>query len=109
MKRQFIETNIFAKRWKALNLDDDDLLRLQNELMVNPDIGDIMVGTGGARKIRFALPGTGKSGGTRVIYVDVVHDKQIYLLLCYAKAKQEILTSEQTQALKALIKSIKED
>lgn len=108
MKRQFVETSIFVKRWKELQLDDDDLLELQNYLMQNPSIGDIIVGTGGARKIRFALPHKGKSGGARVIYVDVLHAGQIHLLLCYAKARQENLTSEQKQQLKTFIKAIKE-
>ena len=109
MKRQFVETTIFTKRWKDLNLSDGDLLMLQNFLLKNPDAGDIMTGTGGARKVRFALPNKGKSGGARVIYVDVLHDKQIHLLLCYAKSKQETLTNEQKQQLKLFIKAIKEE
>jgi len=108
MKRQFVETSTLTRCWEALGLDDDDLLNLQIHLLKNPNAGDIIVGTGGARKIRFALPHKGKSGGARIIYVDVIHDKQIHLLLCYAKAKQENLTDEQKQQLKALIKVIKE-
>ena len=109
MKRQFIETNIFTKLWQELGLNDEDLLKLQNHLMKDPLVGDIIQGTGGARKIRFALPNKGKSGGARIIYVDVFQDKQIYLLLCYSKAKQENLSDEQKQQLKILIKAIKED
>ena len=108
MKRQFVETDIFSKRWKELNLDDDDLLKLQWHLAEYPDAGKVISGTNGARKIRFALPHKGKSGGARVIYVDVLHHKRIYLLLCYAKAKQENLTGEQKQLLSSLIKTIKE-
>ena len=109
MTRQFVETTIFTRRWKDLDLTDDDLLKLQNFLLKNPDAGDIIVGTGGARKIRFALPHKGKSAGARVIYVDVVHDKQIHLLLCYSKARQGDLSSEQRQQLSLFIKAIKED
>ena len=89
-------------------MDDDDLSRLQSNLILNPKAGDIIIGTGGARKIRFALSNKGKSGGLRIIYVDVIYDKQIHLLLCYSKAKKETLTSEQKQQLKTLIKAIKE-
>jgi len=73
----------------------------------HPSDGKLLVGASGARKIRFALPHKGKSGGVRVIYVDVIHDKEIHLLLCYAKSQQESLTAEQTQQLKAYIEIIK--
>lgn len=109
MTKGFVETKIFTKRWFDLGLTDDDLLVLQIYLMQNPDIGDIMEGTGGARKIRFALPDKGKSGGIRAIYVDIIKDEKVYLLLCYPKSKQDNLTDEQKKQLKALIKAIKED
>ena len=109
MKRTFIETTVFTKRWKELNLSDDDLQELQTYILKYPAAGDIIKETGGARKIRFALSGKSKSGGIRVIYVDVVYDKQIYLLLCYSKSKQEDLTHEQKQLLKTFIKALKEE
>ena len=65
MKRTFLETKIFMKRWRELELDDDDLLELQEFILKNPDAGDIIQGAGGLSKLRFALPGTGKSGGIR--------------------------------------------
>jgi len=108
MVRQFVETTIFTRQWKNMDLDDNDLLQLQSHLMKNPNEGDIIVGTGGARKIRFALPHKGKSGGARVIYVNVIQDKEIHLLLCYPKGKQENLTEEQKKQLKGFIKMIKE-
>jgi hypothetical protein len=67
----------------------------------------VIQGTSGARKIRYALPGKGKSGGVRVIYVDIVRDKQIHLLLCYSKVKQEDLTNEQKQQVNILVKALK--
>ena len=109
MVLQFVETTTFTKRWNRLGLDEDDLLALQKRLMDNPMAGDIIIGTGGARKIRFALPHKGKSSGARVIYVDVLHDKQIHLLMCYAKAKQEALTDEQKHQLRTIIKAIREE
>jgi len=63
MKREFISTSIFDKRWDNLNLSDDDLRDLQNYIMKDPSAGDIIVGTGGAKKTRYALPGKGKSSG----------------------------------------------
>ena len=106
---QFVETTIFTKLWSDLGLTQDDLLELQMRLMESPTAGDLIVGTGGARKLRFALQHKGKSGGARIIYIDILHDKQIHLLLCYAKAKKETLTDDQKKQLKAIIKAIKEE
>ena len=63
----FIETNVFTQLAATL-LDDEDLRGLQNLLLEKPDRGPVFTGTGGLRKLRFALPGRGKRGGARVIY-----------------------------------------
>jgi hypothetical protein len=91
-----------------MGLNDDDLIELQNQLMKRPTAGSVIQGTGGARKLRFALKNVGKSGGVRVIYVNVLIDEQIHLLLCYAKSGQEDLTELQKKQLKILINAIKE-
>jgi len=90
-----------------MGLDDDDLMELQRHIMKNLASGNLIVGTGGARKIRYALPNKGKSGGARVIYIDIVHAKHIHLLLCYPKGKQENLTPEQTKVVRQLTKALK--
>lgn len=78
MKRSFIELPIFKSRWEALGLNEEDLLRLQIELLADLKAGDVMQGTGGVRKMRFAFEHRGKSGGVRVIYVDFeVYEKNI--------------------------------
>lgn len=61
-----------------MGLNDDDLARLQRELLEDPKVGPVMQGTGGVRKMRFAFEDRGKSGSARVIYVDFeVYDKFI--------------------------------
>jgi len=107
MKRTFISTSVFDKRWFGLNLSDDDLYDLQLFIMNNPTAGDVIVGTGGAIKLRYALPEKGKSGGVRVIYTDITHINKTYLLLCYGKSEQDDLTSAQKKQLEKLIKTIK--
>ena len=108
MIRQFVETSIFSKRWTELGLGDDDLFDLQTFLIKRPSAGAVIPGTSGARKLRFAVSGKGKSSGSRIIYVDVLQDSQIHLLLCYSKAEQENLTEPQKKQLRTLIKTIKE-
>lgn len=60
MKRTFVELPIFRFRWEAMGLDDDDLARLQRELLEDPKIGPVMQGTGGVRKMRFVFEDRGK-------------------------------------------------
>lgn len=64
---EFVETPTCTRLLTAL-LTDDECAGLQNFLVENPERGDIIKGGGGIRKLRYALPGRGKSGGIRVIY-----------------------------------------
>ena len=70
LSRIFVELPSFAARWKALGLNDDDLLRLETMLLSDPKVGAVLQGTGGVRKVRFAFENRGKSGSVRVIYID---------------------------------------
>lgn len=67
MTRIFVELPTFRTVWKELGLTDRDLRRLQEDLLANPKAGNVMQGTGGIRKMRFAFENRGKSGSIRVI------------------------------------------
>lgn len=97
-----IETGMFTHLIKEL-LDDDDYRALQDALVNRPDLGDLIKGSGGLRKVRWNLKGTGKSGGVRVIYYWVVDDHHIRMLYVYPKGKQDNLTQEQVAQLKAIV------
>ena len=103
LSRIFVELPSFVDRWKALGLSDDDLLRLELDLLANPKIGPVLKGTGGVRKVRFAFENRGKSGSVRVIYVDFEIYEKIFLLTAYAKADQDNLTKTERNALKGLV------
>lgn len=109
MTREFIFTKPFLNCWKAMGLSDSDLKRLEEVLLSNPQLGDVIQGTGGARKLRIRLENSGKSGGGRVIYLDVFECEKLYLLFAYPKSVQENLTSEQKQAIKNIIEAIKKE
>lgn len=71
--------------------------------MQNPKIGAVIRGTGKMRKMRFAFEGRGKSGSTRVCYVDFEIKETIYLLAVFAKNELENLTKEERNHLKKQI------
>ena len=102
---EFIETPTFTRLVTAL-LSDDAYRDLQNELAEDPERGNIIRNGGGIRKMRFAVPGRGKSGGVRVIYYWIKDDHQIYLLVVYPKSKKDTLTDKETSILRELVKEL---
>ncbi len=110
MERLFVHTAPFIKCWKAMGLNDKDLRELENYLLKAPQSGDVIEGTGGARKLRIKLnTNHGKSGGGRVIYLDVFEKEKLYFLFAYPKNIQENLTAEQKKAIKNMIELIKKE
>jgi hypothetical protein len=99
----FLETTRFTKRVTEL-LSDEDYSRLQYYLAEFPDSGDLTQGGGGIRKLRYALPGHGKSGGARVIYYWLTKKDAILMLEIYAKNEQSDLTDKQVHRLREEVK-----
>ena len=96
------ETSIFTQCITQI-LDDDAYSKLQHYLAMYPDAGALIRNTGGIRKVRWALPGSGKSGGIRVIYFWRRSHDQIIMLLAYKKSRQENLTDDQKKTLKQIV------
>ena len=108
MTREFVYTAPFRNCWKILGLNDDDLLNLEKMLLENPQKGDVITGTGGAIKLRINLnDNRGKSGGGRVIYLDVFEKEKLYFLFAYPKNVQENLSAEQKKAIATMVARIK--
>jgi hypothetical protein len=99
MKAIFVESKSFEK-YRHAYLSENGYLKLQNELLVNPSLGDVIQGSGGLRKMRTALKGKGKRGGSRVIYYYFNTAKRFYLLTIYAKNEVSDLTTAQKKQLK---------
>ena len=106
MKSVFIELPPF-ERHRAAYLDDDAFRGLQNLLMKDPEAGDLMPGTGGLRKLRFAdaRRGKGKRGGLRIVYYRWNAGFQFWLFTLYDKDEMADLTQQQRTALKEMIKA----
>lgn len=88
----FIETSKFTKLLSDY-LSDDEYRMLQWHLQEKPDSGDIVRGSGGVRKVRWAPEGKGKSGGVRVIYYWKKSDYEIWMLTIYSKSEQATIPS----------------
>lgn len=95
----FIETSTFTKSVLQL-LDDERYSALQLHLAKHPDAGDIIRGSGGIRKVRWAGSGRGKRGGLRVIYYWWVAKDRISMLLVYPKNERDDLSVEQVKLLR---------
>ena len=109
LTREFIETPSFTRRWFELGFTDDDLAELQQFLIKNPDAGDMMVGTGGLQKLRYAFEGKGKSGGARVCYVDFAFFEKTYLIQVFSKGEKPNLTAAEKNAVKKAVGALKEE
>jgi hypothetical protein len=104
----FVETSVFTRRIAGI-LDDDSFADFQTELARNPEKGPVLEGTGGLRKARWKLPGKGKSGGIRIIYLHLKLRGRIYLVFVFAKNESDNLTASQKAELKKLVEAIKKE
>ncbi len=83
---EFIEATVFTK-YLYDYLSEDEYIGLQSFLLQYPESGKIVCGSGGVRKVRWAMPGKGKSGGVRVIYYFKKQDDEIWFLTIYSKSE----------------------
>lgn len=102
---EFVYTEEFSDSVRGL-LDSERLRALESELLERPEEGAVIAGTGGVRKMRFALPGRGKRGSIRVLYVYVKVDCRIYFLLVYPKNVRDTLTQGEKSALRSWIETL---
>jgi len=101
----FIESSIF-ERVLPTYLDDDEYSELQQYLIQNPEAGEVVPGSGGVRKMRWARPGAGKRGGLRIIYFVKYRSNEFWMLTLYAKAKRESIPAH---ILKQLLEAFRDE
>ena len=108
--REFVQTHTFSKQWDDLGLSDSDLRALESLLLSDPESGDLIPGSGGARKLRIqVVPTRGKRGGGRVIYVDYLDLEKLYMLFVYSKSEKSNLNPSEVSQIKNIVKSIEEE
>ena len=106
MNLQFVETSLFTKQVEGVGREL--LQAIQNDLLKNPERGDLIQGMGGARKGRAAFPGSGrgKRGSYRYIYLYLRDRGRVYLIWLYGKTEQADLSADQKKELRQIIDKI---
>ena len=99
---EFIETPLFTKIVERY-LSDDDYAELQSYLSEHPEAGDVICGSGGVRKLRWAAQGRGKRGGVRIIYYLRLAEGHIWMLTLYAKNVRETIPAHILRQIKEAI------
>ena len=97
-----VETSVFTRQVQEL-LTDEDYRLLQAALVLRPDLGDIIEGSGGIRKARWRTRSRGKRGGARVIYYWAVAQDRLLMLMIYSKSEKDDLTSSQLKLLRKIV------
>ncbi len=97
-----VETALFTRRAEVL-LSAAERVELIDFLAANPLAGDLIRGSGGVRKLRFAVGARGKSGGVRIIYYYLNQGIPIYAMLIYAKNEQANVSPEQLRQIVDLV------
>lgn len=105
MRLTFIYTDEFLKAVRTF-LDEEGLRNLENMLLENREAGDIIQGTHGLRKVRFALQNRGKSSGLRILYVLI--EDIVYFVWVFPKNKKTNITPAQRNAFAAIVQKLKE-
>jgi hypothetical protein len=105
MNAVFVELPPF-ERYRTDYLNDEGFRELQMLLIAYPEAGEVIVGAGGLRKVRFAdeKRGKGKRGGLRIIYFWWQEGQQFWLFALYNKDEMDDLTVEQKRTLKGFLK-----
>jgi hypothetical protein len=101
-----VETERFLAHAARLGLSETERTALVIFLAGNPEAGVIVPGTGGVRKLRWALPGRGKSGGARAIYYYHNESIPLYALDIYAKNQKANLSGAERNAVKQMVAAI---
>lgn len=101
-----VETETYLRDTKAAKLSDGERKQIVNFIAANPDAGHEIPGTGGARKVRFAGKGKGKSGGYRVITFYSGEDIPVFLLNVFAKNEKTDLSQTERNQFKTVLAAL---
>jgi hypothetical protein len=101
---EIVRTTRYQKDLKRLGVSLNERAGLETAISNDPTAGDVIKGTGGLRKIRFAFGGRGKRGGGRSIYFLFLSEDTAIMLAAYAKNEKSDLTDDDRKTLTKIAK-----
>jgi hypothetical protein len=101
-----VETQLFVRQASAV-WNDAEREAFIDFVAAYPEAGDVIPATGGVRKVRWGRSGGGKRGGARVVYLYHDAERPLYLLMVYAKARQEDLSPDEKRTVRQLAAVLK--
>ncbi len=104
---EIIETEAYLAAAKRAGMSEADREMVVNTIAADPEAGDLIKGTGGVRKVRFAKPGSGKSGGWRVLTAYVGDNVAVLLVAAFGKNQKGNITKAEANVLKGLMSKLK--
>ncbi|MDY6949127.1 MAG: type II toxin-antitoxin system RelE/ParE family toxin [Pseudomonadota bacterium] len=103
-----IETESYLRAAKDAKMHADEMTSAVDLVSADPEVGVLMQGTGGVRKVRLAGRGKGKSGGYRIVYFYGGGDIPVFLLTVFGKGEKANLSQGERNALRSLTGTLKE-
>ena len=101
-----IETADYLEDAKAAGLSAEEMVAIIEIISSDPKAGDVMVGTGGARKLRFGVGGRGKRGGVRTVHYFGGDDVPVFMLAVIKKGDRDNLSKAECNALRKELQGI---
>ncbi len=111
MDRIFVYSPLIEEVLAEFANRDELAKQIEDEILKNPEAGDIVQGTGGIRKMRLADPGRskGKRGGLRVFFLDLPDKERTHLIYLLRKGEADDISPDEKQTLKELVARIKKE
>jgi hypothetical protein len=98
----------FVREWERLGLVDEDLQELESLILIDPDAGSVVGGTGGLRKLRFS-PSRWRRGKRGALRIGYAHDRRlekVLVLAVYAKNDKSNLTPQERRDIKKVLDAL---
>ena len=115
MRRRFVESRGFSEDRRRLErareFSHDDMVALEQSILADPEVGDLVPGTGGLREVRAAQIQVrrGKRGGVRVYYLDLPRRGVTHFVAIFGKREKSDPSRAERQAVAALVRQLKEE
>jgi hypothetical protein len=109
LRVEIVRTKRYLKDLKRIGATEGEISSLEQAIATDPNVGDVVPGLRGVRKVRFALGGKGKRGGGRAIYYVLASDDAAIMIFAYAKSRQSDLTEDEKRSALALVRELNDE